>query len=193
MLLTCFSTAPSPTNSAAAIRRVRTPLRHELQHLALSPGEGVQRVATAGPSEQLGDHLGVQGRASVRDSAYVRQELAHVGDAVLEQVADAAGLPGEQLGGVALLDVLRQHEYGDVGPRRADHESRTQPLVRVGRRHAYVGHDDVRLEVLDRAQEVLGVGHRRDDLMAVLGKQASQAFAQQGEVLGDHDTHGSST
>ena len=36
-----------------------------------------------------------------------------VGDAVLQQVADAVGSPAEQLGRVALLDVLGQHEDAD--------------------------------------------------------------------------------
>src|SRR5262245_52155321 len=42
-------------------------------------------------------------------------------------------------------------------------------------------------------EQLLGVRHRRDHLEAALGQQPRQPVAQQHRVLGDHDSHGSST
>jgi hypothetical protein len=66
-----------------------------------------------------------------------------VGDPVLEQVADGAGPLGEQVGGIALLHVLGQHEHGHLGVLAGDDQGRPDALVGVGRRHAHVDHGHV--------------------------------------------------
>jgi hypothetical protein len=48
------------------------------------------------------------------------EEVGHVGDPVLEQVADAAPA-GQQLHRMLDLDVRREHQDGDVGELVADH------------------------------------------------------------------------
>ena len=47
--------------------------------------------------------------------------------------------------------------------------------------------------LVDGAQQRVGVADRGDDLEAAVGEQLGQAGAQQDRVLGDHDSHGSST
>src|SRR3546814_20063454 len=64
-----------------------------------------------------------------------RQELVHVGDAVLEQVADPGGVVGEEVGRVALLHVLRQHEDAELGPARTDLHGGTETVVGHRRLH----------------------------------------------------------
>ena len=74
-------------------RGVRAALGHQREHLALARAEPVERVAAAGAGEELADDLGVERRAAVGDAVDGVEEVADVGDAVLEQVADAAGSP----------------------------------------------------------------------------------------------------
>ena len=53
MLVTCFSTARGVTNELLRDRLVRAALGHQLQHLALARGEGVERVVAAPPADEL--------------------------------------------------------------------------------------------------------------------------------------------
>ena len=66
------------------------------EHLALARGELVERAVVAA-AEELRDDLGVERGAAGGDALHRVDELAHVGDAVLEQVADAAAAVGQQL------------------------------------------------------------------------------------------------
>src|SRR6266540_1099890 len=171
---------------------VGAPLRHQPQHLLLAQSEAVDRVAAAADQE-LGDDLGVERGATGGHPAQRVEEVGHVGDAVLEEVPDPAGPHGQQVGGVALLDVLGQHHHGDLRVLAADHERGPDALVGVGRRHAHVDHDQVGVVLADSSQQLLGVGHGGGDLEAAVAEQLGQAFAEQDRVLGDHDSHGSST
>jgi hypothetical protein len=68
---------------------VGTSLGHQVQHLALARSQSVQWV-TGAAQQQLGDDLGVQDGAARRDPAQGVDELLDVGDALLEQMADAS-------------------------------------------------------------------------------------------------------
>ena len=52
MLATCFSTAPTVSTSASAMRRVRAALRHQLEHLALARGQRVERARRRAAGER---------------------------------------------------------------------------------------------------------------------------------------------
>ncbi len=114
MFATCFSTARSVTTRAAAMPELDIP---SAIRWSTSRSRGVNEPRTsraAAGAQQLGDDLGIE-RGSARPDPDQRvDELADVGDAVLEQVPDTAGRPGEQLGGVTRLDVLREHEHADI-------------------------------------------------------------------------------
>ena len=71
---------------------VAAALGHQGEDVELAGAEGGQGVGAAA-AEELGHHLGVDGGAAVADPADGGQELADVGDPVLEQVADALGAP----------------------------------------------------------------------------------------------------
>ena len=73
--------------------------------MAFPLGQDVQRVP-APAHQELGHHFRVQRRAARRYPAQRLQELGHVRYPVLEQVADAAGVRGQQVGRVPFLYVL---------------------------------------------------------------------------------------
>src|SRR5215469_7756033 len=171
--------------------RVGAPFGHQREHLAFAGGEGRERVTAAG--QQLRNDLGVQRAASRRHPIQGLEELGQVRDPVLEQVADAVRPVGQQLGGVALLHVLREHQHAHLGPAAAYHQRGAQPLVGEGRRHPHVHYHGVGLVLADRPKELLGLPGGRDHVVPGLGEQPGQPLAQQHGVLGDHDPHGSST
>ena len=127
MLVTCFSTARSVTTSCDGDRVVRAALRHQPEHLALARAQLGQRVLAPAAAEQARDDLGVERAAALPHAPHRVDEALEVGDAVLEQVADALGVRGEQLHRVALLDVLREDEHADAGVALAG--SRPPPAV----------------------------------------------------------------
>src|SRR5512132_1260898 len=169
---------------------VAAALGHEGEDVQLAGAEGGQGVGAAAAAQQLGDHLGGDGAAAA--PADGGQELGHVGHPVLEQVADALGAAGEEVGGVALLHVLGQDQDGGGGGALAHLHGRPQALVGVAGGHAHVDHGQVGpvgVDGRDQAGAVPDLGH---DLDPAVGQQPGQALAQQDGVLGDHDSHGSS-
>ena len=110
MLLMCFSVAPSVMFSSVGDPDVRPALGHRREDLALARREARQRVVGAVADHELGDDLRVERRAAAGDPPQGVHELADVADAVLQQVADAAGPVGEELRRVLPLDVLAQDE-----------------------------------------------------------------------------------
>ena len=110
MLATCFSTAPSLTTSASRDGGVGTALGHESQDLALAAGEDGEGVGAACRTQELCDDFGVQGGTSYGDPLEGFDEVADVGHPVLQQVADAGGIVGQQVGGIAGFDVLGEEQ-----------------------------------------------------------------------------------
>ena len=122
--------------------RVGAALRHEAEHVPLARGEGLE-ARPAGPGEDLGDDLGVDHGAAAGDAAEGVEELVHVRHAVLQHVAEAAHVAGEELAGVPLLDVLRQDQHGQPRVQAAQVHGGPQALVGVRRGHPDVGDQDV--------------------------------------------------
>jgi hypothetical protein len=160
-------------------------LGHQREHAALPLGQGIQRIA-APPHQQLSYHLGVQRGAARRDPAQRVEELGHVGHPVLEQVADPVRVRRQQVGGVPLLHVLRQHQDRDVRPLAADHQRGLDALVGVGGWHPHVGDHHVGLFPLDRGEQGGRVRRGGRDLEPGALQQLGQASQQQHRVLGDH-------
>ena len=102
------------------------------EDLALARGERLERIVVALAAEHAGDDLGVERRAAGRNAADGVGEGVDVRDAVLEQVADAGGVVGEQLAGVGLLDVLGEDEHADVGQLGAGSPARRECPRRCG-------------------------------------------------------------
>ena len=122
-------------------RDVGAPLRQQPEHLALARGQLGERVAAAALGEQCGHDLRIEHGAAADDPVQGVGEIVEPGHAVLEDVADAS--PGAQgVGGVGLLDVLREHQDRRVRHVAPHLQRRSQPgrtaqpvclLRRVGR------------------------------------------------------------
>ena len=191
MLETCFSTAPSVTTSSRAMPLLERPSAIS-ESTSRSRGVSSSRRAGPRPGDELRDDLGVHRRPAGRDAPHGLDELGGIGDAVLQQVADAAAAVREQLLGEDALDVLREDEHRQAVEPLARGERAADALVAERRRQAHVDDADVGPLALDGLEERVGVLDRGDDLAAVVLEQAREAVAQQREVLGDHDAHGSS-
>jgi hypothetical protein len=132
----CTTTALSEIASLRAIAALVSPWAMSAEDLAAPRGHPVQRlVVAAGTSHHQRDDLGVHCGAAVRDPAYASAELGDVEHALLEQVAHAGGTVPDELGGVAALHELGEHQYRRLGSGRPDPQHGTQAVVGVRRRH----------------------------------------------------------
>src|SRR5215510_7276323 len=95
---------------AAGDRRVGPAFGHQSEHLTLARREPAHWLVLVTLGQQRRHHLGVQDRPTVGDPAYGVDELRHVGDPVLEEVADRPVATAQLLPGVQLFDVLREHQ-----------------------------------------------------------------------------------
>ena len=124
--LMCFSTARSVRNSDSRDRGVVLALRHVREDLALAVGElrerGVRHPVLRG-DERL-DDLRVEDAAAPGDLVERPDELVHVGDALLQQVAEPGGAVLQQVVGVLLLGELREDDDADLRVRRRGSASR---------------------------------------------------------------------
>ena len=187
MLVTCFSTARSVTKSRSAIAWFDRPSAISSSTSRSRGGQLLERVVGALPTHELADDGGVERRAAVGHAAHGRAELLEIGDAVLEQVADALGARLEERHRVPGLDVLREQEHADRGMPLADLAGGPKALVRVRRRHADVDDRDVGLVHRDVAEQVLRVARLRDDLEPRFLEQPRHAFPEEDRVVGDDD------
>ncbi len=105
----------------------------------------------------------------------VDEDFGDVGDALFEQVAEPAGLVGEQPLGVPGLEVLAEQDDRRFRVALADAPRRDQPFVGMGRRHADV--DDCHVGPVQghHAEEVVGVGCLADDVHAGIRKQPGES------------------
>jgi hypothetical protein len=175
--------------SASAIA-VLEPLGHQCQHLALPAGEGrIQHGSLAARSEELGHDLGIEGGPSSRNALERFDEVADIRHPILEQVPDAGGALGEQLGGVAGLAVLGEHQHADVGMLTAKGDRGAQSFVGVGGRHADVHHRHIRVMLGHCLQQGVPIGDRGRDLVPTILQNSDEALSHDGGVLGDHDAH----
>jgi len=185
---TSRSTARSLSSSSPAIAWLEW-LGHAREHVALARRERVERARRATPVEHPRDDLGVERRAALADLPDGVREPARVGDAVLEQVADALRALAEQVDGVGLLGVLGEHEHTRAGQLGADRPRRAQALVGVRRRHPDVGDRHVRSLRADVPQQLVGIARLADDVEAGRLQQVDDPDPQQHRVLGDDHAH----
>src|SRR3954452_4027825 len=135
--------------------RIRAALRHQAEHLALARRELAERVGAAAPADELRDDLGIERGAARGDALYRRDELVHVRDAVLEEVAEPLGAVLEQLERVLRLEVRGEDEDAGLRPVRADRLRRQDGPLRTGRRHADVHDGHLRIVGADAQHELV--------------------------------------
>ena len=188
--VTCFSTALSVITSCSAIPLLERPCAIS-SSTSRSRGESSSSGSIRRrPAEHLPDDLGVEHGPALADRADGVRERVEVADPVLEQVADALGAVADQVDGVALLDVLGEHEDLGVRVLRADLHRGAQAVVGVGRRHLDVDDRDVGPVRADLAAQVDRVARLADDVEARLLEQPAQPLAEEQLVLADDHPHG---
>jgi len=114
----------------------------------------LQRVVLATPADHQRDDLRIQRRATTRDPADCVCERGHVGDSVLQEIADAACVLADEVqcvGFVAKLDSMRMPVSGCA--RRIWIAAR-RTVVGLVRRHLHVDDCDVRTVRRDLALQV---------------------------------------
>ena len=158
---------------------------HQFEHLAFSRGQRGERVLAPAGGHQLPDQRRVHDRAASGDPLQRVQELVHIGDAALEQVADAASA-SQQLHRVLDLGVSGQHQDGGSRQFLTDHPGRLQPFGRVRGRHPDVGHYQVGPGLPGQRQQLRAVTGLPRHLIAGVVEQTGQALAEQDIVLGQH-------
>jgi hypothetical protein len=115
-------------------------------------------------------------------------ELGHVGDAALEQIAQA--IPRcEQVRRVLDLDVGRQHDDRDLREVPADRLRRVKALGRMTRRHPDIDEGQVRHERSHEREELSRIARLADDVVPGALHQGDEALAEQDVVVGDHHAH----
>ena len=143
----------------------------------------------ASPADELADDFGIDRRAAPRHSTNGVNEAFDVGDAVLEQIADALGSTAEEVHRVLLLEELREHEHSGRGHVRADLVRRQQTVIGVVRRHLDVNDRDVGRMRACLAYEIARVPCHCNDIEPCLSQNVHHPLPEQGLVLPDHDAN----
>lgn len=165
-------------------------LRHQSEHVPFPCGEPPQGGVGGVARQELRHHIGVHRAAARGHAAHAVDELAAVEDAVLEQIADPARTVRQQLTGVELFHVLREHEHREPRDPAARLDGGAQAFVGEGGREPYVDERDVR-PVFDQGVQECGAGvHGGGDLESMGGQEAHEPFPQEEKVFGENNAHG---
>ena len=165
--LMCFSTARSVRNSDLAIAALFLPCAmcdstSRSRSVSCARGEcAIRSFAATSASTTLGSRTEPP-RGDLLERA---DELLHVGDPLLQQVAQPAGAVFQQVVGVVLLDELRQDDDADARDARRGSASRPRcpRWCRVGGIRMSV-RTASGCELLDRGQQFVEVGRGADEL-----------------------------
>ena len=101
----------------------------ECEHRGLAVGQPLHPLIPGSPAQQLGDDLGVEDSPSRRDVVDGLEELGHVGDPVFQQITEGAAASGDELARVPFLHILREHQDGKIGARRAKADCSTDAFI----------------------------------------------------------------
>ena len=161
-------------------------LGDQREHLALTVGEVVEGRAAMPADEPLHD-LGVERRPTRGDALDGVDELGGVSHPILQQVTDAGRVVADELEHVRGLEVLRQHQHGDVRVRAADGCGSDEPVVGVVGWHPDVDHGDVGGVRAHLQEEIVGVRAAPDDLVAGVLEQRCDAVSKEHLVVRNDD------
>ena len=174
--VTCASTVRSVTYSRAAIALFDRPSATSARTSRSRSLSAASGSASALPPEQAGHDRRVDDRLAFVDATDRLDERRRGEDPVLEQVADPLGVGVEQPHRVRRLDVLREHEHGDVGVVVADSLGGDEPLVGVCRWHLDVDDGDVGCVLPDLFEQLVGVLGLADDVDAGVARAGGRCL-----------------
>src|SRR5919106_3586344 len=170
---------------------VRLAFRHRGQDVALTRSELRERALPGLAPEHPGHDLGIECTAAGRDAVDGVDERIDGADPLLEQITDTLRTIADELDGIPLLVILREHEDADLGPPAPELDRGPQPVVQALGRHPDVDDRDVGTMRQRLAQKVVGVTRLGDDVVARLAEDPGDALPQEDVVLADHHTPGS--
>ena len=134
------------------------------------------------------DDLRVDHRAALRDGADRGDERLEILHALFQQVGAPRASALEEREHVTRVRILAEHDDADFRVRFAQPHGSLDPLVGVARRHADVGHDDVRPLCSDRREQRVEVTADGGDLeVGRRLEQAPDALSDEVMVLGEHE------
>jgi hypothetical protein len=126
---------------------------HQSYDLSLTPRQLGHGINPTAPGEQFVDNRSVDDALTGGDPLHGVDEVFDATDTFFHQVADPFRPlfdKSERIGG---LEVLGKHENCSFRITRTDLARRTQPLVRVGRRHADVDESHIWTRVANAGKE----------------------------------------
>jgi hypothetical protein len=126
--------------------------------LVLAGGQGVEWVVFAASADHERNDLRVKRRSAIRDATHGIGEGLDVGDAILEQIANAACVLADEVKRVGLVAKLREHEDPGVRVGAPNLDGRSQPIIGVVRRHLHIHDGDVRPVRGHLAARVVSIG-----------------------------------
>ena len=192
MFVTCFSTARSVTTSCVGDRACSSgppPSAPSTSRSRVGQLARADRRRRRRPSScETTSGSSAEPPSPTRRTA--SRKSSDVGDAVLEQVADALGAVGQQVERVALLDVLREHEHAGLRMLAADlfrGDAGPSSVLVGGMRMSTIATSGVCAATL-RSRSSASPAWPTTSNPALL-EQPGDALAQEHRVLGDHDAH----
>ena len=146
------------------------------------------RIQLPRASDELPNDRRVDDLLARGHPAHRVEELVHVGDPVLQQIAHPGAALLEQAQGEVGLEVLGQDQHAEarpvLGPERA---RRANPLVADPRRHPDIDDRKIGLCRSDDLHEGFGRAGLPGHLEASLDEQPDDALAEQDRVVSDDD------
>ena len=169
--------------------------RDRLDRLAL--GDHAEQRFLGGQQAAVGNDRGdqrlddrrVEGRAAGRHDADRVDQLAALGDAVLQQVAVARRTLGQQRDRVLGVLVLGEHHDPGPGVALAHLTGGVDALAREGRRHPDVRDEHLRPGGLGPAHQLIEVGGHADHVQVLTGvDEGADTFAHDQVVVREENT-----
>ena len=163
-------------------------LRHERKHLPLPRAQVRERVLDPARGDELLDESRIHDRGAADDPLQRLEELVHIRDPALEQIADSL-TAGQKLHRVLHLDVGREDEDARLGKRLADRPRRLETLSRMSRRHSDVDEHQVGPVLADQVEQLHPVAGLPYHLELGALEQAGDALSKQDVVVRQDHSH----
>ena len=167
--------------------RIGPALGHEREYLTLPWGQSVKRIVAVPGGDEFLHEAGVDDNAAARYPSQSVDEFIYVGDAALEEVADALAA-GEELHRVLDLSVRGQHEDGGLWELCANDARRRKALGRVVWWHPDIDDYQVGFALAYQFDEVGGVACLADDVKAGVLEQARDPLTEEDVIVGQDYT-----
>src|SRR3954453_4074880 len=200
MLVTCFSTARSVTTIRSAMPVLERP---SAISSSTSRSRGVSSASGSSRRWRPTSWLTTPGSTALPPSPariprppplphppHRRGELVDIRHAILQQVADTLTRLRQQLHRIPRLHVLAQHQHPHLRIPLTDPLRRTQPLIRMRRRHPDIHDRHIRLGKPPPPHQILRIINLPNHLKPRIHQQPRHTLPQQHRIIRQHYSHG---